>query len=157
MTKRCAICKQHFPLDEFNKRTLSADGLQVHCRECNQQASHAYYVRNREKHKQDVKPYRAAYLRRNRELVLDHLSTHPCVDCGEQDIVVLDFDHVRGRKSRDVSKMAVHGVNPEKLLAEIAKCDVRCVNCHRRKTHRDQRTWRSRIKTASPPDVAGSS
>jgi hypothetical protein len=56
------------------------------------------------------------------------------VDCGERDPIVLEFDHVRGSKTGNVTRMMYNKVSVEKLKAEIAKCDVRCANCHRRKT-----------------------
>jgi hypothetical protein len=73
---------------------------------------------------------------RNRAFVSTYLATHPCVDCGEADPVVLEFDHVRGEKRMDVGRMATSvGVGLVTLQAEIDKCEVRCANCHRRKTH----------------------
>jgi hypothetical protein len=68
--------------------------------------------------------------------VRQHLLTHPCVDCGEHDPVVLEFDHVTGQKVRDVGSMARAGWNLAAIQAEIAKCEVRCANCHRRITAR---------------------
>jgi hypothetical protein len=58
------------------------------------------------------------------------------VDCGESDPIVLEFDHVRGVKRGEISRLKTM-VSLETLAEEIAKCDVRCANCHRRKTHRD--------------------
>jgi hypothetical protein len=40
---------------------------------------------------------------RSRRLVAEYLHEHPCVDCGESDIVVLEFDHIREGKVRDIS------------------------------------------------------
>lgn len=68
---------------------------------------------------------------RNRKIVTEHLQTHPCVDCGNTDIRVLEFDHVRGDKLGNVSHAVHRTWSEEKLLAEIAKCEVRCCNCHR--------------------------
>lgn len=75
-------------------------------------------------------------LDRNRRYVWDYLTAHPCVDCGETDPVVLTFDHVRGEKITDVSRMIIRKVGVAKLQAEIDKCDVRCSNCHLRRTAR---------------------
>ncbi len=60
--------------------------------------------------------------------------SRPCVDCGEPDPIVLEFDHVRGEKRADVDSLITVGCSRALLLAEIAKCDVRCANCHRRRT-----------------------
>lgn len=68
---------------------------------------------------------------RNREIVLNHFKTHPCIDCGNTDIRVLEFDHVRGTKVNCVSVGVKDSWSVEKLIEEIDKCDVRCANCHK--------------------------
>lgn len=68
---------------------------------------------------------------RNREVVLDYLKTHPCVDCGNSDVRVLEFDHVRGTKIDCVSVGVKDSWSVEKLTQEINKCEVRCANCHK--------------------------
>lgn len=68
--------------------------------------------------------------------VLRRAKALPCTDCGRRyPAHVLDFDHVRGEKLGDVSHLAGAGVTVEALLEEIAKCDVVCANCHRRRTY----------------------
>ncbi len=57
---------------------------------------------------------------------------HPCVDCGEGDPVVLEFDHLRDKRF-SISE-GIQGRNWQDVLDEIAKCDVVCANCHRRRT-----------------------
>lgn len=144
-TKRCAMCKRAQQLVEFNRRCRSGDGLQAHCRECNREASRAYYRRSRAKHLRDVARHKRAYVARNRSILLAHLLEHPCVDCGESDPRVLEFDHVRGVKRGDVGSMAANAVSVAGLLGEIAKCEVRCVNCHLRRSGEAQRWWRARV------------
>lgn len=53
-----------------------------------------------------------------------------CVDCGLRDIRVLEFDHVRGQKVESIGVMVRRGYALEAIRAEIAKCEVRCRNCH---------------------------
>lgn len=78
--------------------------------------------------------------RRNKLFVLDYLRSHPCVDCGESDPVVLSFDHQRD-KVKALSHM-VENSSIETLLAEIAKCQVRCMNCHAKKTARERNSFK---------------
>lgn len=72
----------------------------------------------------------------NRELITAAKS-NPCTDCGKTyPPYVMDFDHVRGKKK---FRLAQHmKVGLPGLLAEIAKCDLVCANCHRERTY--QRT-----------------
>lgn len=73
---------------------------------------------------------------KNARRVFDYLLEHPCVDCGEPDPVVLDFDHrVPGEKSFNICVRRLD-TGWDKIKAEIDKCDVRCANCHRRRTAR---------------------
>ena len=67
-------------------------------------------------------------------MLVEYLSEHPCVDCGESDPIVLEFDHVEG-KTMNVSKMRSQRYKWSVIVKEIAKCEVRCANCHRRTTH----------------------
>lgn len=54
-----------------------------------------------------------------------------CIDCGyNKDADALDFDHL-GDKKHNVSTLARSNAHPDTLWAEIAKCVVRCANCHR--------------------------
>ena len=66
------------------------------------------------------------------EFVVAYLREHPCVDCGEEDPVVLEFDHLRDKKF-PISK-GLTDRNWQDVLDEIAKCEVVCANCHRRRT-----------------------
>ena len=64
-----------------------------------------------------------------------YLHEHPCVDCGETDIAVLEFDHrSQATKELRVSALVCQGYKWETIKTEIDKCDVRCANCHRRRT-----------------------
>lgn len=66
--------------------------------------------------------------------MLAYLSAHPCVDCGESDPVVLEFDHVRGEKCHNIGHMLADGKSWTRISGEIEKCEVRCANCHKRVT-----------------------
>lgn len=73
--------------------------------------------------------------RRNQQYVRDYLAVHPCMDCGKIfHHSAMDFDHVRGRKVMNVSQMAARSYSLDRIVDEIAKCDVRCANCHRVRT-----------------------
>ena len=87
---------------------------------------------------------------RNLAHIYAHLSTHGCVDCGERDIVVLDFDHVRGEKRESVARLASNGHSLTTVAAEIAKCEVRCANCHRRRTGEARGHWRALSRPGTP-------
>jgi hypothetical protein len=67
-------------------------------------------------------------------LLIEFFRTHPCVDCGETDPLVLEFDHL-GDKRFTISHN-FSGRNWQSILKEMEKCDVVCANCHRRRTAR---------------------
>ncbi|CAN5371720.1 hypothetical protein BH10ACT7_BH10ACT7_22060 [soil metagenome] len=64
-----------------------------------------------------------------REIIFAEMSSG-CVDCGNRDIRVLEFDHVTGEKIASVGHMVRYGSSVNALKEEIAKCEVRCRNCH---------------------------
>ena len=73
----------------------------------------------------------------------EYLACHPCVDCGEADIIVLQFDHVVGKKRGNVTSLARRN-SLDIVKAEISKCEVRCANCHVRKTAKEQNWYKAR-------------
>lgn len=103
-------------------------------------ADHARYMRevwypkNRAKHQGLVRSSEAARLAARYEMI-DRLKAEPCTVCGNRfDPVCMDFDHRPGEtKEGDVATM-VSSASTDRLLAEIAKCDLVCANCHRLRT-----------------------
>ena len=140
--KICVVCKDKKSVTEFNRSKRRKDGRQPHCRECNRKHSRDYYSRNRDKHKRVVTDRKKKQVRINHEFVYDYLAKHPCVDCKETDPIVLEFDHVRGSKRDNIAHLMAAGCSIKTLVIEIAKCKVRCANCHRRRTYRHDRSYR---------------
>jgi hypothetical protein len=73
-----------------------------------------------------------------------------CVDCGERDPIVLDFDHV-GPKRGSVTQLAWWGYSLATIDAEMAQCEIRCANCHRRATATRGGHFRSRVLSSTVP------
>lgn len=88
-------------------------------------------------------------------LLLDYLREHPCVDCGESDPVVLEFDHLF-EKSFTIAD-GLKSRSWEAVMAEIQKCEVVCVNCHRRRTAARGGFKRMTIVAAGLPALPSSS
>jgi hypothetical protein len=126
--KRCGRCAEMLPLEAFNRMGA---GHQHWCRAC----FRAYFRARGEVHRRQSGAARARRVARARAYVATHLATHPCVDCGETDVRVLDFDHLRDKRAC-VSELTVWGAPRARLMEEIAKCEVRCANCHRKVTAR---------------------
>lgn len=63
------------------------------------------------------------------------MKVKPCQDCGRQyPPEAMDFDHVRGEKIKSITDM--WSWSRDKVLVELAKCDLVCANCHRERTVR---------------------
>jgi len=104
-------------------------------REKRREASRRHYAKHREKVIAKAKGYSKAARSRVRVYINTHLKANPCVDCGETNIIVLEFDHIGDDKQFNISDAVRHGYGMAKIEAEIAKCEVRCANCHRKKTY----------------------
>lgn len=139
----CCPSGVEIPVDRFGPNAARPDGLQAQCRSC----LTAIQVRSRktriEVERARGKRNRDAIREANRRLLLQYLQDHPCVDCGEADPVVLEFDH-RGHEEKVDTVVALvnNCYSWAAILKEIQKCDVRCANCHRRKTSREAGSFR---------------
>lgn len=133
--KKCYKCKETKSTDEFHKNKYKSDGFQSYCKACAKVRNAEYYKATPHRNPQRQASRDAA---RNtaRTYVWEYLVKNSCVDCGESDLIVLDFDHVRGEKVKNVSQMVHAGLGLDTIKDEIDKCEVRCSNCHRRATAR---------------------
>jgi hypothetical protein len=136
--KRCTRCGKRRILTRFNMDRTTKDGHAFECKLCATERTKRWKRKGSSKERTEklrkLRLSRQLCRKRNRTFVFNYLKTHPCVDCGETDPIVLEFDHVRGKKVLDVGKMMNNSYSLKNLQEEIAKCDVRCANCHRRKT-----------------------
>ncbi len=146
MIKKCSKCLRE--LDELNFNwKIKGVRLQYHCKECSRRYIREHYKNNRGYY------LKKAYKRNLRikdesfDYIGSYFKSHPCVDCGEADILVLEFDHkIRSEKYVEVSRLIKNRGSLKKLIKEISKCEVRCANCHRRKTAKEDNSWRLNYK-----------
>ncbi len=88
------------------------------------------------KNREDLYKAQKQYRIKIRQQLLTFLSEKCCMDCGERDPIVLDFDHKDPTsKFKSISKMLSGHYSWKSLLVEIDKCEIRCANCHRRKSY----------------------
>ena len=113
-TKVCSRCRQEKPVAAFNGKNKKTKIRQSYCKLCAVDYAHE---RNEARRK-----------------VLDTLKSAPCTDCGNSyPPVCMDFDHV-GEKLFSIAKARSRGMYWQKVLDEIAKCELVCANCHRVRT-----------------------
>ena len=131
----CRSCNEMKSADAFQRRWRGSNVLQSWCRPCVAAYNQARHIRLHDTEMVRIRRNQRMYVSRNIQLVREYLASHPCVDCGEADPIVLEFDHVRD-KDYDVSHLVYHGHPWMRVAEEIAKCEVRCANDHRRATYR---------------------
>lgn len=144
--KVCSRCGRKKSIDDFARDCRAKDGRKSACGECGQSqdsTDEAMTVGTHQLTLVQFNCYRVrSHARRkvteNEKLIafhdwIDVLKAEPCMDCGDTfPSVVMDFDHVRGQKVAGISQMWSWG--REKVLIELAKCELVCANCHRLRT-----------------------
>lgn len=146
----CRRCTRMLPPDSFPPRARGSVYLHSWCRECFAEYNAERHAREHAREMLRIRRNQRRYVERNIQLVREYLAQHPCVDCGETDPIVLDFDHLRDKK-HEISTMVYNAYPWEKILAEIAKCQVRCSNDHRRATYRRRLAVKeTRVKDSEP-------
>jgi hypothetical protein len=140
----CTKCGLEKSIEEFPFKSTSRGIRHSVCKDCTNIRSSVRYYNDPQQHIQRVNQSRGDYLQNNAQYVFDYLSEHPCIECGETSPTLLEFDHRPGtNKIERISQMVTSGYSLEKIITEISKCDVRCVNCHRRKTSQERGWFKS--------------
>lgn len=139
-TRMCKKCQTDKCLSEyhFRKDVKSNGGYRYICKACACERAKQSYQDNKEKVKERSRRQGSIRILERRKYTYNYLLEHPCVQCGEKDPTVLEFDHIDpSTKSYTVGHMAWSNCAMKKLKDEIAKCQVLCANCHRRKTAKE--------------------
>ncbi len=130
--KRCGRCLESKALDEFAWHRKAKGQRDNYCRPCRAAYKQEHYAAHRERYVANASRRKRALIAERLAYLIEFFRERPCVDCGEADPLVLEFDHLRD-KSFAVS-VGIRGHKWQSVLDEIDKCDVVCANCHRRRT-----------------------
>ena len=132
--QKCYRCGKLKRADEFAWRRKNKGQRDSHCRPCRSAYGKEHYAQNRQRYIDQAAKVKRRLTRERTIYLIEFFRTHSCVDCGEQDPIVLEFDHL-GDKSfaigPELSKRSW-----QSILDEMKKCEVVCANCHRRRTAR---------------------
>lgn len=141
---KCCSCGKLKPASEFSWKNKAKGRRQSRCKECQCSYQRLYYrehierYRGNGKYSRSIRKNNTRYYKTVQLFIWKYLEEHPCIDCGESDPVVLDFDHVAGKKVAGVADLRRRAVSLDRVKSEIAKCEVHCANCHRRRHARER-------------------
>jgi len=143
MNKICPGCGEERDVEQDFKWKYKNRGIrQTRCKFCQSLVNKQHYKNNKQLYLDRVRVREVQVVENNHRKLASYLLYHPCVNCGCADVRVLEFDHMYGEKLGDISRMVGEGFCWATIEAEIAKCEVRCVNCHRIKTNERGGWWR---------------
>lgn len=126
---QCTKCKQQ--KDNYQKR--SNGSLYRQCIDCRKELIKNHYNKNKKSYSERAKAARKKF-----EKTLNELKNNPCKDCGfSYPYWIMQFDHLDPKtKTSNISRMRGRITNIDKLLEEVAKCELVCANCHADRTYK---------------------
>lgn len=139
--KICRACEEEKEYTQFNLAKKNHDGHSYNCRACSRPYAKKYYEANRERLKDSQTASLAESIRKKREHLIEYYRANPCVDCGNDNILVLQSDH-QGDKKHEIARLVNSGHALQTLIDELAKCVTRCSNCHQIVTAKTFGFWR---------------
>lgn len=119
MNRICGKCKKN----KIEKEYMG------YCYSCKREYDVRWNEQNKEKKMKTIRRLRDERKILNRKLICDYLIDHPCTDCNEKNIIVLEFDHLRDKEYP--IPIGLRDRTWKTVLKEIEKCEVVCANCHR--------------------------
>jgi hypothetical protein len=125
---------------------MSTERIKAEVAKCDVVCANCHRVRSRMQHQRRLVervqgtskrlPAQRARWRRQAAM-LDELRNVPCADCGRRfEPYQMDFDHLDPATKRSMVPALIGRAGEATILAEAAKCDIVCANCHRERTHR---------------------
>jgi hypothetical protein len=141
--RKCSRCGELKTFEDFSGRRKKVGQRDSLCRPCRSANGREHYLANRPRYIEQARIQKQALQLERTTYLLTYFETHPCVDCGERDPVVLEFDHLRD-KSFAIGP-ALSRRSWQAILDEMEKCEVVCANCHRRRTARRRGSLRAAL------------
>ena len=132
--RRCGRCGELKPLGDFAWRRKAKGQRHNYCRPCHSEYHREHYLANKARYIAQAAESKRKVRLEQTTLLLAYFEEHPCVDCGQTDPIVLEFDHLRDKSFAIGTALTRYGW--DKIVEEIQKCEVVCANCHRRRTAR---------------------
>jgi hypothetical protein len=141
--RQCTHCNMLHEDSFFAFRDKAKNILRTACKACTRAMSKKHYGENSSEYLDRNRARKRSNKQIAKDYVLKYLREHPCVVCGEDDILVLVFDHLDPKtKKAAVGTMRMRGFSLAMIQAEIAKCQVLCCNCHTRRTSHQFNWWK---------------
>ena len=116
-----------------------AGRLHAQCKDCYKEHRKTYYVEHYAKYsdayRERAKLRRLKLKRQNQINLVKYMHDKSCAHCAENDIRVLEFDHINpANKSFSIARAINDGKSWDIILTEINKCQILCSNCHKKRT-----------------------
>ena len=131
----CSKCKLAKSEEEFSFKNKQRKTLSPYCKICNREYNRQHYLLNKQSYIDKAKVWDA----KNKKLIYtwikEYCLLNPCVDCGENDFIVIHFDHINIKNftiSSAINSRCYSILNIQKEITE--NCVPRCANCHAKRT-----------------------
>ena len=95
--KKCGRCKVEKPIEEFNFKKKNLGTRQKSCKDCTRLEVRNHYQKNKNYYLEKARKRNKEIQKNTQKYIWEYLLQHPCIDCGEKDPVVLDFDHQKDK------------------------------------------------------------
>ena len=132
------MCRKKKPESEFAIKRGTVRNTE--CKACKREYNKGWYKKNKDKHIQAVGRNNKRYFMEKYDWV-NELKKNPCTDCRSRfHPCAMDFDHLDPKaKTACISVLLRNRASRKLILAEIAKCELVCANCHRLRTFNRRR------------------
>lgn len=129
MKQVCCCCKIEKEEKEFTFKNKKKNVRNKTCKSCFKETRRKWY----DKYKEKIIEKNIKNKEKNLLWFNEYRKELKCVRCGENHPACLEFHHKDPKKKEYTVSRLIHGTYSIKtILNEIEKCEVLCVNCHRR-------------------------
>jgi len=126
--KNCRLCGSIRKIKFFHRHRREKDGRYDICKFCRSKTKKHEWSPEVLKRRL---PYFRRYRAKKRRILNEIKEKRGCRDCREKDPCCLQFHHRNPEKKyKTISRLYAGTWGLDRLMAEIAKCDILCANCH---------------------------